>query len=525
MIDDVYRLWLTSMPSTTFPVPVLQSGIKITNEPPKGMRANLGRTFQDITPDMYEVCTSKPREFKKLLFALAFFHAAILERRKFGPIGWNIPYEWMDSDFQVSYEQVNMYLSTQPGVPWITLNYIIAEVNYGGRVTDDKDVRLIKAILVRYLNEGILTDGYKLSPLPEYYCPPEGGIEEVREYVGQLPMDEDPQVFGLHPNAMITAETSQAKVFMDTVISVQPRVGGGGGGKTPQEIVLDMVREFAKVVPESMNKRDAHPDTYRQTEEGGMISLGVFHGQETDRFNDLISKVKLSFAMLDKAIQGLVVMSADYEEMFNAFLIQSTPKMWSKVTYPCLKPLNSWMVDFVDRIAFMRRWLVGGAPASFWVPCFYFPQGFMTAAMQVHARKTKIPIDTLKFWSEPTLIEDGTSDDVQPQENGVNIHGMFLQGCGWNFAGQQLKESDKDILFVLIPVLWLNPVLNSEFAEKMKSSTRYECPLYKTSERKGTLSTTGHSTNWITWFQLPTDMSDQAHWIRRGVALLCMLDD
>jgi dynein heavy chain len=338
-------------------------------------------------------------------------------------------------------------------------------------------------------------------------------------------MDEDPQVFGLHPNAMITAETSQAKSFMDTVISVQPRVGGGGGGKTPQEIVLDMVREFAKVVPGSLNKRDAHPDTYRQTEEGGMISLGVFHGQETDRFNDLIAKVKLSFAMLDKAIQGLVVMSADYEEMFNAFLIQSTPKMWSKVTYPCLKPLNSWMVDFVDRVAFMRRWLVGGAPASFWVPCFYFPQGFMTAAMQVHARKTRIPIDTLKFWSEPTLIEDGTSDDVQPQENGVNIHGMFLQGCGWNFAGQQMKESDKDILFVLFPVLWLNPVLNSEFAEKMKSSTRYECPLYKTSERKGTLSTTGHSTNWITWFQLPTDMSDQAHWIRRGVALLCMLDD
>merc|ERR1719158_1679947 len=108
------------------------------------------RAFTEIEESVYEVCPSKPREYKKLLFALAFFHASILERRKFGPIGWNIPYEWMDSDFQVSREQVNQYLTSQDGVPWVTLNYIIAEANYGGRVTDDKDVRLISAILQRY---------------------------------------------------------------------------------------------------------------------------------------------------------------------------------------------------------------------------------------------------------------------------------------------------------------------------------------------------------------------------------------
>lgn len=92
-----YRLWLTSMPSTDFPVPVLQSGIKITNEPPKGLRQNMLRTFGEISPEAYEDCV-KPKEFKKMVFALAFFHAAILERRKYGSLGWNIPYEWMNSD-------------------------------------------------------------------------------------------------------------------------------------------------------------------------------------------------------------------------------------------------------------------------------------------------------------------------------------------------------------------------------------------------------------------------------------------
>jgi dynein heavy chain len=86
------------MPSTSFPVPVLQSSIKITNEPPKGLKANLLRTYNDISDKEYNDC-SKPHEFKILVFSLAFFHAVILERRKYGAIGWNIPYEWMNSDF------------------------------------------------------------------------------------------------------------------------------------------------------------------------------------------------------------------------------------------------------------------------------------------------------------------------------------------------------------------------------------------------------------------------------------------
>ena len=88
IIDDIhddFRLWLTSMPCSFFPVTVLQSGIKLTNEPPKGLKANLKRTFNEIKEEYFESCT-KPKPFKKMLFALSFFHAIILERRKFGAI-------------------------------------------------------------------------------------------------------------------------------------------------------------------------------------------------------------------------------------------------------------------------------------------------------------------------------------------------------------------------------------------------------------------------------------------------------
>eukprot|EP00930_Biecheleria_cincta_P008309 TRINITY_DN10972_c0_g3_i1.p1 TRINITY_DN10972_c0_g3~~TRINITY_DN10972_c0_g3_i1.p1 ORF type:complete len:4176 (-),score=874.55 TRINITY_DN10972_c0_g3_i1:69-11708(-) len=523
-INPDYRLWLTSMPSKTFPVPVLQNGIKITNEPPKGLRANVGRTYQDLTEESFESCATKPHEFKKLLYGLAFFHAVILERRKFGPIGWNIPYEWMDSDFQVSREQVRMYLESQPGVPWITLRYIIAEVNYGGRVTDDKDVRLIAAVLKGYFNTDILKEGYKFANLDDYWLPKEGSLQETRDHLKRLPMDEDPRIFGLHPNALITAQFNQAKLFLDTVVSVQPRIASSGGGKSSEEIASDMAQEFHSRIPDPPKSKLAHANTYKLTAQGGIVSTGVFHSQEYSRIEMMVSTIKKSLITLGKAIKGIVLMSADLEGMYNSFLQQKVPGNWAKVAYPCLKPLNAWIVDFILRIEFLVDWLLKGPPMSFWISSFFFPQGFMTAALQLHARKTKIPIDTLEFFSEVTKVASPLELMSVP-ENGVNLHGLFLMGCGWDVQKQLLKESDKDVLFEQMPVMWLEPLQSEEAVKKQKDGNMYMCPIYKTSERKGTLSTTGHSTNFVKYFQLRQDQEDTAHWITRGVAMLCMLDD
>lgn len=68
------------MPSKVFPVLVLQNGVKLTNEPPKGVKANVLRTFNDLTPEALDACPAKPGPFRKLLFALSFFHAVVQVR-------------------------------------------------------------------------------------------------------------------------------------------------------------------------------------------------------------------------------------------------------------------------------------------------------------------------------------------------------------------------------------------------------------------------------------------------------------
>jgi dynein heavy chain len=156
-----------------------------------------------MTEEEFEGC-SKPEPFKKLLFGLCFFHAIVQDRRKFGPIGWNILYAFTNEDLDVSRKQLKIFIQDYEEVPYKVLNKIGAEINYGGRVTDYIDVRLIKTILMGYLNDDMLKDGHPMSESGIYYSPPVGDKEDYLDYIKTLPLNPAPEVFGLHENAEIS---------------------------------------------------------------------------------------------------------------------------------------------------------------------------------------------------------------------------------------------------------------------------------------------------------------------------------
>lgn len=131
-----FRLWLSSNPHPGFPISILQCSLKMTTEPPKGIKANLSRIYNTIKVESLQQ-TNKPDIYKKLLFSLSFFHSILLERKKFLNLGWNSNCDFNDSDFMICDSLLIVLLNEYESVPWKALKYMIAEANYGGRVTDD----------------------------------------------------------------------------------------------------------------------------------------------------------------------------------------------------------------------------------------------------------------------------------------------------------------------------------------------------------------------------------------------------
>jgi len=176
------------------------------------------------------------------------------------------------------------------------------------------------------------------------------------------------------------------------------------------------------------------------------------------------------------------------------------PKYWAAIGFLSMKPLASWIEDLNDRIGFLNNWYEKGTPIVFWISGFFFPQAFLTSTMQNFSRGNKIAIDKLSF---EFVIKDDTkwTDVTEKPKDGCLIYGLYLEGCKWSFETHRLADSDPKKLFVELPMIHLLPVCD----RVVPKSGLYNCPLYKVLSRTGTLSTTGHSTNYVVMMELPSE--------------------
>jgi len=401
---------------------------------------------------------------------------------------------------------------------------VIGHINYGGRVTDDNDRKCLLAILEKYISPAILDDSYHFSSSGIYRCPIDSDLLDLegwRKFVASFPLSELPEVFGMHDNANINYMTQEADKVLSVVLSIQPRDAGGGGGKGPEAMVLELASGQENNLPLPISNEGAHPDSFAVNEETGLMSsLGTCLSQEMSRFNLLLKQMTMTLKQLQKAVKGIIVMTGELDDMFNSELSNQVPDIWTKggIGYPCLKPLSSWFQDMLLRFEFFRDWVDKGIPIAYWVSAFYFPQGFLTSILQGFSRLNVIPVDQLSF--EFVMQDTDNVEDIsEPPEEGLYIHGLFMDGAAWNYSEMVIDDQQFGTMFVKCPIINFIP-----WQDKKTNFDKYHIPVYKTSVRAGTLSTTGHSTNFVLKIEIETEQAP-SYWTLKGAALLTMLND
>jgi dynein heavy chain len=342
--------------------------------------------------------------------------------------------------------------------------------------------------------------------------PAPDGYQSVLTFLEELPVVQPPEVFGMHENVDITKEMMQTRILLNNVLVTQTKAGGGGGDGGGR--IDDVITGILDQLPPDFDTvacTKKYPVVYEE-------SMNTVLVQEMQRFNRLTKVIRSSLVNLQKALKGLVVMNAALDDVFLNLGIGKIPATWKKASYPSLKPLGSYVNDLIVRLNFFSLWFDEGKPGGFWLPGFYFTQAFLTGALQNFARRYKLPIDSIAFDFE--VLKEDCDIKSKGAPDGVFCYGLYLDGAKWDVANHQLAEADPKKLFSEMAHIWFKPAEE----KNIKTDGTYKCPVYKTSDRRGMLSTTGHSTNFVVAVQIPTDQ-DENHWIRRGLALLTQLDD
>uniref|UniRef100_I3N0B0 Dynein axonemal heavy chain 10 n=1 Tax=Ictidomys tridecemlineatus TaxID=43179 RepID=I3N0B0_ICTTR len=499
-----FRLWLTTDPTRDFPIGILQKSLKVVTEPPNGLKLNMRATYFKISPEMLEQCPHTA--FKPLVYVLAFFHAVVQERRKFGKIGWNVSYDFNESDFQVCMEILNTYLTKafqqqDPRIPWGSLKYLIGEVMYGGRAIDSFDRRILTTYMDEYLGDFIFDTfqpfHFFRNKEVDYKIPVGDVKDKFVEAIEALPLANTPEVFGLHSNAEIGYYTQAARDMWAHLLELQPQTGESSSGISRDDYISQVAKDIQNKMPKVFDL-----DQIRKYLGVGITPTAVVLLQELGRFNKLVTRMSKSLAELQRALAGEVGMSNELDDVARSLFIGHIPNIWRKLAPDTLKSLGNWMIYFLRRFSQYTLWVNEGEPPVMWLSGLQIPESYLTALVQATCRKNGWPLDRSTLFTQVTKFQDAEEVNERAGQ-GCFVSGLYLEGADWDIERGCLIKSKPKVLVVDLPILKIIPIE----VHRLKLQNTFRTPVYTTSMRRNAMGvglvfeadlfTTRHISHWV----------------------------
>jgi dynein heavy chain len=516
--NPAFRLFLSSDPSNAIPIGLLEKCIKLTNEPPEGLKQNMQRAFTFFKKEEIE---DKDPKIKTILFALCYFHSVMLERRKFGPKGWNMRYPFSIGDLRDSAIVLNNYMETNASsgkIPWDDLKYIFGDIMYGGHIVDDWDRIFCGAYLDHLMCDTLVEDDEsELLPYVDgkgvsFRCPGPLSYEKYLEHIETECPPETPLTFGMDPNAEIDFRTQQCKELFALLQEIQPRDGssGGEGGTSLQEIIQAFMSRVDDEASLETNKLNIDDISSKLGDDARTPYQNTFL-QECEYMNILIRAIVSSLNEVKLAFKGELTMTEKMEALMNAIMLNQVPAPWAKVGFPSTRGLGSWLDNVKQRLDQLNAWKDDPAkkPNVTFVNRLFNPQSFLTAIKQVYGRETGNELNILMIATD-VLKKLYWEADLPPckEGQGAYVFGFQVEGARWDNASGQLEESRPKKPFSVMPVVNCRACVQP--AEGKEDKSLYVCPVYKTESRGNT---------YVFAAQLKTKSPPQ-RWILAGVAII-----
>lgn len=414
----------------------------MVTEPPDGLQLNISRIYSSIPEENFE-SESNHFAYKPLVFVLSFFHSVLQDRKKFGKIGWNVFYDFNESDFTISRRLLAMYLNkitADEPIPWSSLKYLIGEAMYGGRVTDDYDRRIMMTYLNEYMGDFIFDTNQKFffsKSGHEYSIPEAGPYDSYLKFISEMPPIYSPEVIGLHSNAEIDYFTQSSKLIWQNLLVLQAT-----GGKTKPGDKSSNKEQFSLELAENLlhnkikEKFDLQSISSKFKSKSPIDAVLI---QELERFNLLIEKMIRTLTDLKKSINGEISMNSEIEEIMISLFNGAIPNQWKNIAPETQKSLGNWIDHFQKRYDQYEKWANDGEPKVMWLSGLHIPGSYLKAIIQTTSRKKGWALDKVDTYTVVTKIYNLEEIKDKP-EHGCYISGLYLEGAEWNSELNSLEK-------------------------------------------------------------------------------------
>ena len=182
---------------------------------------------------------------------------------------------------RISVRQLQIFINQYEEIPYEAVTYLTGQCNYGGRVTDDTDRRLLMSLLRSFFSTEVVTkDKHNLSPSGIFHIPDDRDYDGYLEFIRGMP-EQNPEIFGMHDNVNITKELQETKQVFDSILLTTGSSGGGGGGSGSDDILNDVVADILGKLPADFDldlAMEKFPVEYNE-------SMNTVLVQEMERFN------------------------------------------------------------------------------------------------------------------------------------------------------------------------------------------------------------------------------------------------